>query len=131
MQAKVRICSLSGDHFKVCCKHKLWGANSFAPKSWAVGDILVFKVDNELAGVARVAGTAYMDDTPIWDNGLFFYRVKLKFDKILNVRERIPFDGEVKACFVEKWGRNWGWVLQNKYPLPADVAEVVLKKMGI
>ncbi|UFS71765.1 EVE domain-containing protein [Geomonas sp. RF6] len=125
---KTRLCCLSEEHFNTCVAHKLWGANSTHPKKWDIGDILIFKVDNKLAGVARVIGEAYIDDTKIWDNGLFFYRVELDFERVLTPENRIAFDGEIKDSFISLWGKSYGWVILNKYPLPLSIRDLILSK---
>jgi hypothetical protein len=123
------MCSLSEEQFNSCYSHQLWGANNGSVKSWDIGDRLIFKVGNQIVAVAKVDGEPYMDDTEIWDNGLFYYRVQLKFEKVLERNERIPFEGEIKEAFIKQWGRSYGWVILNKYPMSADISNMILAKM--
>lgn len=90
-----------------------------------------FKVGNVLSAVAKVSGEAYMDDTPIWENGLFFYRVKIEFLKITEPTDSIPFEGKIKDAFLNQWGKSYGWVIQNKYPMPVHISEQLLELFDI
>lgn len=128
LKMAIRIASVDKSTFFTCIKHNLWGANNGSVDKWNIGDTLIFKVNNSLKAVARIVDKPYVDDTPIWENGLFWNRVPLEFDNILNDENSITFSGEIRDMFLREWGINYGWVILNKYPLKDDIAGSILKQ---
>lgn len=125
----LRICSISEEHLNTCVEHDVWGAHGAKMFSgWELGDLLVFKVGNCFAALAKINGEPYLDNTVIWDNGLYYDRIKISFEVVLDAEKRIPFDGVLKSLFLEKWGHKYGWVILNKYPVPDDIKTLICEK---
>jgi len=91
---KTRIASVDYKTFLLCYKYNLWGENNVYLSKWEVGDQLVFKVGGKILALAEINGEAYLDDTIIWDNGLFWNRLPIKFKKILSPNNGIDFLGK-------------------------------------
>jgi len=126
----VRIASISEDQLAVCIKHNLWGANNSLLSKWEKGDILIFKINDELVATAKVTGKFFLDDKTIWKNDIFYNRIPIEFTAVLSSQKRIPFNGEIKNMFLKEWGKKYGWVILNKYPLPEIIAKTILNKFS-
>lgn len=81
---KVRL-ALAANNTEKCFEHKVFGLNSGSSKVWqrfislSQGDILVFyKAKEGFAGIWEVASEHYQDKAPIWDDGEYPTRVKIK-----------------------------------------------------
>jgi hypothetical protein len=122
----VRIASVSMETFLYCIKLNLWGTNSNFLYKWHIGDKLIFKVENKLMAVASVAGEAYLDDKEVWPNGLFWNRLPLSFDIVLKEEDAVDFNSDIKDLFLKEWGKKYGWVILNKYPLPTEIGNALL-----
>ena len=126
---KVRIASVNEEHFSVCIKNNMWGANTTIVNKWEIGDILIFSVDKQIAAIAEIAGESYWDDKELWDNGLFWNRVPLKFQYILSPEDRIPVAGPIRDLLKKEWGENYGWGILNKTPLKQDTAKYIINEI--
>lgn len=121
----IRIASVDLLTFLLCYKYNLWGANNIYISKWNIGDQLIFKIEDKLIAISEITGEAYMDDKIIWDNGLFWNRIPLKFLKVLEPSESISFSATLKPLFLKKWGKKYGWVILNKYPLPENINSII------
>ena len=80
---RLRITKVDEYQFLSCLKHSLWGSKSARFKNWQEGDYLVFIVDKALSGYAEVAGEPFVSHDKVWDDGIFPYRIPIKFRQIL------------------------------------------------
>lgn len=124
---KIRIASVDEQTFTECLESNLWGANNVYNSKWEPGDKLVFKVKDHIVASATISGPAYMDDLVVWTNGLYWNRNPLKFDYVLPKDKHISFSEKYTARFVSLWGKKYGWVILNKYPLPDDLGQDILR----
>ena len=113
--------------FLQCFKHSLWGANNVFISKWEIGDRLIFKVGDKLIAVAEITGEAFMDDSIIWSNGLYWNRVPLNFIKVLTPNDGISFNDKFKSIFERLWGKKYGWVILNKHPLPDEIVTSIFE----
>jgi hypothetical protein len=88
-------------------------------------------VDRALAGVAEVAGEPFVSDQPVWENGLFPYRIPLRFLGALSPDIRPAIDGEVWEAFTSAWGPRYGWGLASQSALPEAAAEVIFDAVAM
>jgi hypothetical protein len=123
---RVRITKVDEYQFLSCLKHSLWGSKSARFKRWQKGDYLVFIVDKSLAGFAEVSGEPFQSHEKVWDDGVFPYRIPVKFRYILSKNERIPILGEVREILVAQWGNSYGWGILNQQLLTESPAERII-----
>jgi hypothetical protein len=107
-------------------KYSLWGSRSARFKDWQKGDQLAFIVDKALAGYAEVSGEAFRSDERVWDNGVFPWRISIKFQYILSKNQRIPILGEIRDILISAWGNSYGWGILNQRVLGDSLAEKII-----
>lgn len=129
----VRMAKISAGELKDCVKYGLWGSNNSLSK-WQIKDMLILYADRKLAAVAEVTGEAFMDDLPVWGNGLFPYRIPVIFKYVLESDNMIPFDSEIIGTLIDEWGLNYGWGIVAKRPMSEKsskkLIEMIAKKGG-
>lgn len=126
---KARIAKVDEQQFSNCVKHKLWGANHTFIDKWDIGELLIFSIDRKIAAIAEITGKSYMDDTVIWDNGLFWNRIPLEFRHILAPEDRIPMSDSIKEMLIKDWGPKYGWGILNKTPLNQDTTDYIISEV--
>lgn len=122
----LRIASIDNGQFEICVKKGVWGSNNSGLTKWQVGDKLLFFVEKEVAGLAEISGQYFASDEIVWGNGVFPYRVPLKFLFVLPKEKRLPTRSVIKDKLMSVWGYNWGWGIQVKQPVPQKEAEEIL-----
>ena len=127
---KVRIVSVREKQFLVCFKCGLWGANNVHISKWEIGDVLIFKIGKYIVGTAEVTGESYMDDAVIWDNGLFWNRLPIQFNYMLQKEDYLSIDCGIKDLLINEWGKNYGWGILNKMPLEDGTTQFILNELG-
>jgi hypothetical protein len=123
---RLRIAKVDEYQFLSCLNHSLWGSRSARFKDWQKGDYLVFIVDKALSGYAEVSGEAFQSNEKVWDNGIFPYRIPIKFRQIIAKTDRIPILGEVRDILVSKWGNRFGWGILNQQLITDSAAEKII-----
>jgi hypothetical protein len=124
---RLRITKVDEYQFLTCLKHSLWGSKSARFKDWREGDYLVFIVNKKLAGFAAVSGKAFHSTDPVWDNGLFPYRIPLKFVHVLSKDQRPPVLGEARDILTIAWGPRYGWGIITQSIIHDKQAETLTK----
>ena len=122
----VRMAKISEKELKNCVKYKLWGSNHPLDK-WQFGDMLILYADKKLAAVAEVIDNAFADLTPVWGNGLFPYRIPVKFNYYLEGDKMIPFNDEITGILRKEWGYCYGWAIIAKRPMSKEASEKLIK----
>jgi hypothetical protein len=125
----VRMAKISAVELKNCVKHGLWGSNNSLSK-WQIKDMLILYADRKLAAVAEVTGEAFMDDLPVWGNGLFPYRIPVIFKYVLEPDNMIPFDSEIIGTLIDEWGLNYGWGIVAKRPMSEESSKKLIEKIA-
>lgn len=123
---RLRITKVDEYQFLSCLKHSLWGSKSSRFKEWQKGDYLVFIVDKALSGYAEVTGEPFKSTQKVWDNGVYPYRIPIKFHQILSEKDRIPILGEIREILVSKWGNSYGWGILNQQLIADSAAEKII-----
>jgi hypothetical protein len=60
------------------------------------------------------------------DDGIFPYRIPIKFCQILPGSDRIPILGEVREILVSEWGNSYGWGILNQQLITGSQAEKII-----
>lgn len=123
---RLRITKIDEYQFLSCLKHSLWGSSTARFRDWQKGDLLVFIVDKALAGYAEVSGESFRSDEIVWDDGLFPFRISMKFRHILNKNQRIPILGEIRDILISEWGNRYGWGILNQQLLTGSPAQRII-----
>ncbi len=126
----VRMAKISLNDFVESVKHGLWGSKINSLSKWNPGDKLIFNVDRKLAAVAEVTGEAFKDETPLWGNGTFPYRIPIKFNCILKENDMIPFNDEIIGTLMEEWGFNYGWGIVTKRAMSKETANRLISMIS-
>jgi hypothetical protein len=123
---RLRLTSIDEYQFLTCLKHSLWGSKSARFKDWQIGDYLAFIVNKALAGLAEVAGDPFMSKEIVWDNGLFTYRIPIKFVNVMAREQRVPLLGEVRDAIISSFGTRYGLGILAQQLLVDRSAETVV-----
>lgn len=126
MAIVLRLCKIDEHGFLVCLKYSVWGSGRNRFKAWKIGDHLAFIVDKSIAGLAKVSGKPYYTEKVIWRNGIFPYRLPLKFIHVLSKEDRVPLEGEVMDILTSAWGKHYSWGLVMMKALPEKGAERIM-----
>lgn len=126
----LRLTKVDEYQFLTCFKHKLWGSNTNRFKKWNTGDLLLFIVDKHITAIAEVSENSYKSEKPVWDNGLYQYRLPLKFLNVLLPDSRIPLLGEIRDALISAWGTNYGWGILNQQILPENSANIIINDVN-
>jgi len=124
---RLRLTKVDEYQFLTCLKHSLWGSKSSRFKDWQEGDYLAFIVNKGLAAFATVAGKPFHSTEVIWDNGLFPYRIPIKFVHVLRRDQRVPILGEVRDTLTSAWGPKYGWGILTQRILENVQADTLVK----
>ena len=125
----VRMASVDEYQFLRCLKYGVWGSNQRRIDKWNIGDMLIFSIDKKITALAEVTGAIYETDELLWDNGIYMYRLPLKFKVVLSVEDRIPVVGDIKDYLVLSWGFNYGTGIVNKRLLNEEAAKFIVEKI--
>jgi len=123
---RLRLTKIDEYQFLTCLKHSLWGSKASRFKDWQEGDYLAFIVNKGLAGFATVVGKPFRSTEIIWDNGLFPYRIAIKFVHVLKRDQRVPILGAVRDTLTLAWGTKYGWGILTQRILENDQAETLI-----
>jgi len=126
---RMRITSLDEKQLSSCVANNIWGSNRNIFNNWETGDILVFCINKEIAAAAKVSGSLVVTGEPIWDNGLFPWRLPLNFTHYFEPGNRIPFQGDIRDTFVDLYGKRYGYVFLNKFIIKAKPADIIWEKI--
>ncbi|WP_430494259.1 AAA family ATPase [Rossellomorea marisflavi] len=124
-RTRLRVVSINELQFLISLKNGLWGSNNSHLNNWIIDDRIVFIVNKEIVGLAKVAGEPYYSDEAIWTNGKFPYRLPLKFEVVLHSSNRIAVDGKIKYYIKNEWD-NYGIPIRFKLLIPTKSAEKLL-----
>jgi len=127
----VRLTKIDEYQFLTCLKHSLWGSKASRFKDWQGGDYLAFIVNKSLAALATVVGKPFHSTTIIWDNGLFPYRIPIKFVHALQKDQRVPILGDVRETLTSTWGPKYGWGILTQQILENKPAETIFKAITL
>jgi len=95
-------------------------------KSWKVGEYVGIIVNKAVAGLAQVSGEAYEYWDPIWDNGIFPFRIPLEFIWVTTPDLRPPLALEIGDALRSSFGPKYGWVVLSQALLPEAQSEKII-----
>jgi hypothetical protein len=125
----LRITKVDEYQFLTCLKHGLWGSHKRRFDKWKVGEMLVFIVDKRITALVEVVGEAFYSEEEIWDNGLFPYRIPIRFIHIMSPENRIPVLGEVRDVLINAWGNNYGIGILSQSLLTGDSESIIIDQI--
>lgn len=120
---RLRLSSIDEFQLLTCFKHGLWGSKTDRFGDWQQGDYLLLTVNKTLAALAYVSGKAFKSNDKVWDNGLYPYRIPIKFQIIVEPDARPLILGEIRDVLTSVRGPTYGWGILNQRVLDGDVAE--------
>jgi hypothetical protein len=87
---RLRLTKIDEFQFLICLKNELWGSKSPRFNDWYEGDRFAIVIEISLAALPEVSGPAFEAQEEVWDNGVFPYRVPLRFTHVLAPQDRPP-----------------------------------------
>ena len=129
---RLRITKIDEYQLLTCIKHGVWGSNrSTRFKAWQIGDYLAIIVDKSLAALAEIVDRPYESHEKVWDNGLFKYRIRVKFTHMLRPADRPQILGKLRNALAQEWGPNYGWAILNQQMIEGGNAETVARAITL
>jgi hypothetical protein len=125
----LRLTKIDELQFLTCLKHGPWGSKSARFSDWREGDYLMFIVDKAVAGIAKVDGPPFVSKTPVWSNGLYPHRIRLKFTQVIAPDNRPPILGRIRDVLTGLWGTRYGWAILNQMAVTGDPAKLLLDEV--
>lgn len=123
----LRFTSVDEFQFLTCVKHGLWGSKTSRFKKWEPSDHLAIIVEKKIAGLAQVNGKPFYSKEIVWDNGVFPYRIPMRFIHVMHSENRPPLLGEIRDILISIWGPKYGFGILNQQPIPHDLSEKILE----
>jgi hypothetical protein len=80
-------------------------------------------VNKSLAALAEVAGKPFKSNERVWDNGLYPYRIPIRFLNVAQPQDRPLLLGGIRDALTSEWGPTYGWGILNQRLLEGDAAE--------
>jgi hypothetical protein len=119
---RLRLSSIDEFQLLTCLKHGLWGSKSDRFSEWEQGDYLLLTVSKSLAALTQVAGKPFKSTEKVWDNGLYPYRIPIKFLIVIDPAARPLLLGDIRDVLTSVWGPTYGWGILNQQLLEGDAA---------
>ena len=126
---RLRLTKVDEFQFLTCVKHGVWGSHSARFADWQIGDLLAIIVDKQIAGLSEVCGAPYKSDKVVWDNGLFPYRIPIKFTYLFDKQHRPQLLGNIRDALISAWTTRYGWGILNQYLLDEVHAKIVVNEI--
>lgn len=124
---RLRLTKVDEFQFLICLQHQVWGSKSDRFRDWKVGDHLAFIVGKAIAGLAEAAGEPFVSKQRVWDNGVFHYRIPIRFVHAMLPENRPPILGEIRDALTLAWGPRYGLGILRQQPLQDSPAETIIK----
>ncbi len=126
---RLRLSSIDEFQLLTCFKHGLWGAKTDRFGDRQEGDFLLLLVKKRLAALTQVSGKTYKSSEKIWDNGLYPYRISIRFLIILETDNRPLVLGDIRDGLTAMWGPTYGWGILNQQLMEGNLAEKLISAM--
>lgn len=123
---RLRLTKIDEYQFLTCLKHAVWGSKSSRFSDWYKGDKFAIIVEKNLAALAEVAGQSFESKDKVWENGVFPYRIPLRFTHVLGLKDRPPILGDIRDALMEQWGTKYGFRILNQEVLESPASDVVV-----
>lgn len=126
---RLRLTKVDEFQFLTCVKNEVWGSNSARFSDWQIGDLLAIIVDKQIAGIAEVSGVPFRSEKIVWDNGIFSFRIPIKFNHLFDKQHRPQILGNIRDALINAWTTRYGWGILNQYLLDEINAEIIVKEI--
>lgn len=126
---RLRITKVDEFQFLTCVKHGIWGSKSSRFSDWKSGDYLAIIVDKQIAALAEVSGPSFKSNNFVWDNGLFPYRIPIKFPYIFLKEHRPQILGKIRDALISAWTTRYGWGILNQQLLDDQYSELIIQEI--
>ena len=126
---RLRLTKVDEFQFLTCVKNGVWGSNSARFVDWQIGDLLAIIVDKQIAGLSEVSGAPFKSEKIVWDNGLFPFRVPIKFTYLFDKQHRPQILGNIRDALINAWSTRYGWGILNQYLLDEIHAKTVVNEI--
>lgn len=104
---RLRLAKVDESQFLISLKKRVWGSKTTRFSDWQRGDLLLFIVDKSFAALAEVHGEPYFSNKTVWKEGLFPYRIPLKFIHSSLPHNRVVMTKNVRDLLTSIWGPNY------------------------
>jgi hypothetical protein len=120
--------STTEENLYLCILHGIWGARTNKIANWRPGDVMITYVDRGLAALFEVAGKPYYDETPIWPNDNYPYRVAINLRKIIHPEDRYSISSpDTREVLFRHHSKAYAVkVVLNARPINQEPAELLL-----
>jgi len=126
---RLRLTKVDEFQFLTCVKHGVWGSHSARFSDWQIGDLLAIIVDKQIAGLSEVSGAPFKSEKVVWDNGLFPFRIPIKFNYLFDKQHRPHLLGNIRDALISAWTTRYGWGILNQYLLDEIHAKIVVNEI--
>jgi len=126
---RLRLTKVDEFQFLTCVKNEVWGSNSARFSDWQIGDLLAIIVDKQIAGIGEVSGVPFKSEKIVWDNGIFSFRIPIKFNYLFDKQHRPQILGNIRDALINAWTTRYGWGILNQYLLDEINAEIIVKEI--
>lgn len=123
---RLRLTKIDEYQLLICLKNGIWGSKSRRFNDWYQSDKFAIIVGKNLTALAEVAGPAFESQEKVWDNGVYPYRIPLRFTHLLSPKERLPVLGEVREALIREWGPRYGWEILHQRVLESPNSDVIV-----
>ena len=126
---RLRLTKVDEFQFLTCAKNEVWGSHSARFSDWQIGDLLAIIVEKQIAGLAEVSGAPFRSDKTVWDNGLFPFRIPIRFNYLFDKQHRPQILGNIRDALINAWTTRYGWGILNQYLLDETNTEIIVNEI--
>jgi len=123
---KLRIIKVNQENFKIAIENNIWGRKRSGFKDWEIGDYLLFVVNDEALGLAKVSGKPFVSQDIYWEDELYPNRIPIKTIKNFNAGKGISYLERVKPILKDEWGNKYSWQILTQQYMAGKNAEKIL-----
>jgi hypothetical protein len=124
---RLRLAKVDEYQFLTCLRRGLWGSKSARFKDWQIGDNFGIIVNKRLAALAEVVSKPFTSKEKVWDNGLFPYRIQIRFVHVAEPENRPTILGPIRDTLTKLWGTSYGWGILNQGVIASPNSDLIVK----
>jgi len=108
-----------GSNLDICLQRCIYGQKQNLISKWTQGDRVIYYVEREFAALATVVGEPFFDNqTRVWPDDIYPYRIKVVPDVVLPRGRRIRADHEIRTRLQEALGKFWMLHIRSARRIP-------------
>lgn len=116
--------------FISCIQQGRFGQNRNIMHNIKAGDRFFVLTNHGIVGLFEATTNYYFDDTKIWNDGVYPYRVNINLIKLVRKEDAIDVD-LVKEELRKTYGNRWVFsVILNLKPLSEDIVKLIVSKLS-